>query len=48
MAWYSYFLLSFPEAFLMITLSFLLVGITVKDKLKPHLLFSMLYGLIAF
>ncbi|OIJ12245.1 hypothetical protein BKP37_14290 [Anaerobacillus alkalilacustris] len=48
MAWYSYFLLSVPEAFFLLTLVFALLGVSIKDKLKSMIAFSFLYGAVAF
>ncbi|OIJ20808.1 hypothetical protein BKP45_08415 [Anaerobacillus alkalidiazotrophicus] len=48
MAWYNLFLLSIPEAFILLTLVFMLLGISIKDKLKSILIFSFLYGGVAF
>ncbi|WP_280770051.1 hypothetical protein [Salipaludibacillus daqingensis] len=48
MEWFSFFLLSFPEAFLMLAVSFALLGISIKENLKPMIIFSLLYGGVAF
>lgn len=48
MEWFSFFLLSFPEAFLMVAVSFALLGISIKENLKSMIIFSLLYGGVAF
>ncbi|WP_096200341.1 hypothetical protein [Bacillus sp. FJAT-45350] len=48
MEWFSFFLLSFPEAFFMLAVSFALFGISIKKNLKSLLIFSVLYGGVAF
>ncbi|MDG5788507.1 hypothetical protein QA612_13545 [Evansella sp. AB-P1] len=48
MEWFSFFLLSFPEAFLMLAVSFAILGISIKENLKSMIIFSLLYGGVAF
>jgi len=48
MEWFSFFLLSFPEAFLMVAVSCALLGISIKENLKSMMIFSLLYGGVAF
>ncbi|OIJ20806.1 hypothetical protein BKP45_08405 [Anaerobacillus alkalidiazotrophicus] len=48
MAWFSYFLLSVPEAFFMILIAFALVNIAIKENIKSMIIFSFLYGGVAF
>ena len=48
MAWYSYFLLSFPEAFFMIVAVLTLFSISIKKNFKSILLFALIYGGITF
>ena len=48
MTWYSYFLLNIPEAFSMLVLTFVLLGIPIKEKRKPIILFSFIFGGVAF
>ncbi|MFA9556680.1 hypothetical protein ACERII_05185 [Evansella sp. AB-rgal1] len=48
MEWFSFFLLSFPEAFLMLAVSFALFGISIKENVKSMVIFSLLYGGVAF
>ncbi len=48
MEWFSFFLLSFPEAFLMLAVSFALLGVSIKKNLKSMIIFSLLYGGVTF
>ncbi|MEW9052101.1 MAG: hypothetical protein AB2392_13160 [Neobacillus sp.] len=48
MAWYSYFLLSLPETFAVLALTFVLLGISIKTKKRQFIIFSILYSAIAF
>ncbi|MCT8139392.1 hypothetical protein H1D32_17785 [Anaerobacillus sp. CMMVII] len=48
MAWFSYFLLSVPEAFLLLTVPFALLGISIKKNLKSMIIFAFVYGGAAF
>ncbi|MDQ0252991.1 signal transduction histidine kinase [Evansella vedderi] len=48
MSWYSYFLLSVPEAFILPLFLFVLFGISIRDKLKPLILFAFIHGGFAF
>jgi hypothetical protein len=48
MAWYSYFLLSLPETFAALALTFVLLGISIKAKKRQFIIFSILYSAIAF
>ncbi len=48
MAWFSYFLLSVPEAFLLLAVTFVLFGISIKEKLKSIILFAFLWGGVTF
>jgi hypothetical protein len=48
MAWFSYFLLSVPEAFFILAVSFALFGISIKQHLKSMIIFALLYGGAAF
>lgn len=48
MAWFSYFLLSVPEAFLLLAVSFALFGISIKEHLKNMIIFALLLGGITF
>ncbi|MCT2534711.1 hypothetical protein NC661_04780 [Aquibacillus koreensis] len=48
MAWFSYFLLSVPEAFLLLAVSFALFGISISKEIKSMVIFSFLYGGITF
>ncbi|MDT8860752.1 hypothetical protein N0O92_10945 [Alkalihalobacillus sp. MEB130] len=48
MEWFSFFLLSFPEAFLMLAVSFALLGVSIKGNIKSMIIFSLVYGGVAF
>ena len=48
MAWFSYFLLSVPEAFLLLAVTFTLLSISIKENLKKMILFAFLWGGVAF
>lgn len=48
MAWYSYFLLNIPEALSMIVLTFVLLGVSIKNNRKSIIWFSFIYGGVAF
>lgn len=48
MAWYSYFLLNVPEAFSQLLLTFVLLGIPIKENRKSIIWFSFIHGVAAF
>ncbi|MFN7249368.1 MAG: hypothetical protein ACK4M9_01010 [Anaerobacillus sp.] len=48
MTWFSYFLLSVPEAFLLLAVSFALFNISVKKNLKSMIIFAIIYGGVSF
>ncbi|ADU31979.1 hypothetical protein [Evansella cellulosilytica] len=48
MSWYSYFLLNVPETLLMLVITLLLLGFSIKEHAKPILLVAFLQGAVAF
>lgn len=48
MEWYSYFLISLPEAFTMIVFAFVLLGIPLQNKSKQIFLFSVFDSILTF
>lgn len=48
MTWYSLFLLSIPEALVLILFPIVLFGLSIRDKIKSLLLFALIHGSFAF
>ncbi|WP_062051886.1 hypothetical protein [Bacillus sp. JCM 19034] len=48
MTWYSYFLMTLPETFVLILVALVLFGLPVKEKIRTILLFAAVQGAFAF
>ncbi|MFN7249365.1 MAG: hypothetical protein ACK4M9_00995 [Anaerobacillus sp.] len=48
MTWFSYFLMNAPESFILLALPFALFGISIRENLKPLIVFALTQGLVAF